>query len=39
MKKKHIKVVFGVLLFVDQKQGPWEKNEERIVSAFETWCW
>ena len=31
--------MFGVLLFVDQKQGPQEKNEERIVSASETWSW
>ena len=39
MKKKLLKFVFGVLLFEDQKQGPWEKNEERVVNGFETWSW
>jgi hypothetical protein len=39
LKSRNIKVVFGVLLFVDQKHGPYEKNEERVVSAFETWRW
>jgi len=24
---------------MDQKHGPYEKNEERIINAFETWCW
>ena len=24
---------------MDQKHGPWEKNEERIINAFETWSW
>jgi hypothetical protein len=39
MKKKLIKVVFGVLLFVDQGHGSWEKNEEGVVNSSETWCW
>jgi len=33
------KVAFGELLFMDQKHGPLGKNEERIINAFETWCW
>ena len=32
------KVEFGVYLFMDQKHGV-GKNEERVVSAFETWSW
>jgi hypothetical protein len=28
-----------VLLFMGQKYGPWEKNEGRVLNAFETWCW
>ena len=28
-----------MLLFVDQIQGPWVKNEERVVNAFQTWRW
>jgi hypothetical protein len=28
-----------LLLYIDQKHGPYEKNEEKVVNAFETWCW
>ena len=24
---------------MDQKHGLQEKNEERIINTFETWCW
>jgi hypothetical protein len=24
---------------MDQKHGPYEKNEEKVVYAFDTWCW
>jgi len=37
MKNKLIKNVFEVLLFVDQKHGPWGEKK-RIINAFETWC-
>jgi len=28
-----------VSFFTDRKREPYEKNEERVVNAFETWCW
>ena len=28
-----------MLLFVDQKTWTIGKNEQRVVNAFETWCW
>jgi len=39
IKKELIKAVFGVLLFMDQKHGPEEKNRKEVCKAFETWCW
>jgi hypothetical protein len=26
-------------MFVNQEHGPQDKNEERVVSTFERWCW
>jgi len=36
IKSKLIKIVFGLLLIMDQKHGP-QKNEENFINAFEIW--